>query len=257
MNPKTELPEPVQNDPALEPIPYAARMTTRDDAAPAEPMARLSLRSGILFWLTPIPCIVAIIAGSISLDRLRRQPQRGRAAARAGIVLGTVGTALWVAAVPGILHLNGRIRQLHCQDNLRTLGQMIFVYAAEHKGRLPDSWEDMVAGSGTILSLSKNLACPEWGDTPPSAATTQTAIADMRAGGRISYLYLGKAKLVTQLRPSMPLVMDAAPHRDGSVFVLYADGHSVPLSHAQAVQLLQRVLDDAKAGSTSRPASVP
>ena len=132
---------------------------------------------------------------------------------------------------------------------------MIMSYAVTHEGRLPDNWQEMVSQSDVPLRL-QSLVCPASGDTPPRGPTTQSIVADLTAGGHVSYVYLGRGKTTKTLRRDTVLVYEALPRHEGMT-VLYADGHMEFIARNSAVLLLQNIASESAASThpTSRPAN--
>jgi prepilin-type processing-associated H-X9-DG protein len=152
-----------------------------------------------------------------------------------------------------IMYVREASRTISCQSNLRELSYLIINYAAEHEGQLPDGWEDM---AGMIPpEYLRFMVCKEAGDAPPRGPTTQAVVDEFRAGGHVSYVYLGRGRTMRSLKQNTPLVYDPHPH-DGKMLFLFADGHSEALPHARAVQLLQQLADE-RAPPATKPTSQP
>jgi hypothetical protein len=129
-----------------------------------------------------------------------------------------------------------------CSSKLRWIWQSMQLYAADHGGRYPDRLADL------ILSLdlpAATLVCPSSGDTPAAGSTNQAVVADLSAGGHLSYIYLG-----TGLGPDVPadavLVFEPLSNHDGAgMNVLLGDGTVEWLDGKQARDLLQRMAQQA------------
>jgi prepilin-type processing-associated H-X9-DG protein len=228
---------PDGNAPA--PLPYASPDVPRDRSI--EPAALQSLICGIVFWLTPIPALLAILFGLVSLRRLRIKPQRGRRAAWAGLLLGIVGCAIWTWIAFDIAREARPARTVTCAANLRSLATMLHHYALEHEGRLPDSWIDLAS---TYPIQSRMLVCPASSDTPAAAPTTQAIVSAIRAGGHVSYAYLGKGRTMRGMSYKTILAFDACgEHPAGGVPAVFADGHVEVLDRQDFVMRLQALLD--------------
>lgn len=105
--------------------------------------------------------------------------------------------------------------------NLRQIGQSLRLYADEFDA-YPPSFDELLMTQDITASCFVN---PGWPDTRARGPTTRQVIANLRAGGHLSYVYCGAA-----LAPSAPagaiLAFEATSElSDGGRNFLYADGH--------------------------------
>jgi prepilin-type processing-associated H-X9-DG protein len=190
---------------------------------PIEPAAAKSLGFGLFFFFTPLPPILAIVYGIISLRRLRIRAVRGRAAAWSGMTLGILGCALWTWIGLGVADSMRGSTRVACISQLRGLGNAIHMYARTNSGELPGGWDDLIAAG---LLYPRDLICPGTTDTPATGATTQAVLFDYHAGGHTSYVYLGHGRMLRDLKPATVTMLAYEVSAHGKyVNVLFADGH--------------------------------
>ena len=135
----------------------------------------------------------------------------------------TRGVMLWAAMVLAAGAAGAQVKppnpQMRCLINLKQIGTALMMFAQEHDGKLPKA-ADYKALNQQLERYIRN----------PSRSTCPVT-------GK-PYLFntsLAGAALKSIKKPvEVPVVRDAAPHPDGSIAFVYADGHSNRLPAAPA-----------------------
>ena len=91
--------------------------------------------------------------------------------------------------VPSLGRAREPANRAQCARNLRAIGQAILMYAAEHKGQLPDELEKLVTHQHATPEV---FLCPSSDDTRAPGADWKAWAANMSKGGHLSYVYVGK-----------------------------------------------------------------
>lgn len=166
-----------------------------------------------------------------------------------------------IASICGIgiggVYVRGASRRLSCQENLRSVGQALFIYAADNKGFLPPYLV-------TPLRLYKldpsMLHCREAADPGPITIGPTTTDMDLIKAGVTDYVYLGDSSVKLDKVPNatdVPLVVEfPANHSDG--LVLYADGHNSSCTRQETAEMMSEYLAQRRGqagGAASRPAA--
>ena len=79
--------------------------------------------------------------------------------------------------------------RIKCGSNFRMIGLAIQMYSNEHQGRLPDSFEELLASTDIT---PEDFLCPAANETRAAGPTTQAVLDQFAAPGHCSYIYLGK-----------------------------------------------------------------
>jgi prepilin-type processing-associated H-X9-DG protein len=113
--------------------------------------------------------------------------------------------------------------KVKCAANLRQIGQAILLYANDNHGQYPDSF-------GTLLLnediTSDAFVCPDSNDTPATGATTQAIVANLTAGGHLSYIYLGNGMNTATVAANAVVAYEPlSNHANTGMNVLFGDGH--------------------------------
>ena len=128
--------------------------------------------------------------------------------------------------------------KIECALQLRHIGNGLLLYANNFKGNFPDNL------SGVIEEEVQpaELVCPSSKDTPaPVDATTQATIANVDAGGHLSYIYLGKGRS-NNLPAGFILVYEPlAHHSNAGMNVLFGDMHVEFLTTREATWMLSEI----------------
>lgn len=124
-------------------------------------------------FLTGIP---AIILGIVALNKIPKSggTQTGRGLAIAGLTTGCVGLIFGTALLAGMLlpalsAAREKARTAVCFTHVKTLGLAIALYANEHDGKIPQTFEDLAAYAGGEETLRKQLVCPSAQDQSHSS----------------------------------------------------------------------------------------
>jgi len=221
---------------------------------PIEPAAAKSLGFGVLFFLTPVPAVLAIVYGIISLKRLRVRAARGRGAAWTGIALGSIGCFVWIWLGFTMAYGMRASTRIACMTHLRNIGVAIQMYAQTHAGQLPGGWDDLLAAN---LLQPQYLVCPGSTDTPARGATTQAVLLDYSAGGHATYIYLGHGLTIRDVKPaSYTMIAYEVAGHGKYVNVLFADGHVESLPRDKFMKQVQTLWDQ-RALTSTRPSTRP
>ena len=213
---------------------------------PVDPVAAKAMRCSMLFFLTPIPCGLAVYYGVRGFRRARRRAVPGEFQGAAAVFLGVVGLIAWVVVPYGVVQVRRATAQIHCQSNLRDLGSALNMYAQQNGGIYPQRLQD-------ILSLKVppgELVCPSSGipDPPPGATAVPT-----------SYVFLAAGMPANGFKSADVIVFEVSAHPSGKVAVLYGDGHGMLLRPDQVAAEAQKTLDKvasmraATRSATTRP----
>jgi prepilin-type processing-associated H-X9-DG protein len=208
---------------------------TMTPSTPKTGLAVTSLILGILAcccfgFLTGIP---AVILGIVVLSRTSRDPARytGRGMGIAGIVTGSIGSALCVIFIPLyiaiLLPSLGRARELANRSydaaSLRQLGVAFTTYATDNAGAFPPS----IAAAAQYGADPKNFISKDGTTTPPAFTTPvpdwHPLAADIEA--HTDFIYTG-ADLHTPTDPAIILLYtkDVYMGHEGRN-LLFTDGH--------------------------------
>ncbi len=128
---------------------------------------------------------------------------------------------------------NNRVK---CAMNLRMIGQGCMLYANENGGSFPDSFERLLL---TEDLMPGDFVCPQSNDTPAVGATTRAAIDNLSTGGHLSYTYLGKGFILSQVPATAVVAYEpAAHHFNQGMNVLFGDLHVEFVPTADATKML-------------------
>jgi prepilin-type processing-associated H-X9-DG protein len=123
---------------------------------------------------------------------------------------------------PSLNSRGGEAPRPKCANNLRQIGLACLMYANEHSGQYPDSLSTVLRDEDITSGV---FVCPSSNDTPAQGPTTQAIVANLTAGGHLSYIYVGK-RLTTAASADTVLAYEPLTNHGGDgMEVLYADGH--------------------------------
>ena len=149
-----------------------------------------------------------------------------------------------------------RRMRAQCLSNLRQIGQACLLYANDHQGRFPVSFEQLVK-SGR-LSVQR-FVCPSANDEPATGATPDDILAKFAKPGHCSYVYVGGGLRVGSPRDAVVAHDRLVNHEREGINVLFADGRVEWMSR----DLSSSFLAELKAGFNpprpvdQRPATQP
>jgi hypothetical protein len=125
-----------------------------------------------------------------------------------------------------------------CYRRLHQISNGLLLYAIDHHGKFPDNLSGLIEES---LPPSA-LVCPNSSDTPAKVGpTTQATIANVNAGGHMSYIYLGKGRS-NNLPADFVLVYEPlANHSNVGMNVLFGDLHLQFLTRREATWMLSEI----------------
>lgn len=151
-----------------------------------------------------------------------------------------IAAGTYILIMPRFDRVNGRLTP--CKENMRVIAQALIKYAEAHEGHLPDSLEAIADDLGS-WNLSC-FVCPGTNDTP---AWTPAAF---RSPGHLSYIYIGKGKLLSQLGIEDVILYEPVSNHHGvGGYDLFGDTHNEWLPPSELAKLA--------AGATSLPESPP
>ncbi len=208
-------------------IKTSRRRRESDDPAPIEGapisgMAWACLATSLLGWVFGIPLVLSLIFGMMALSEIRHH--RGRVRGKGVVYLGfVIDAAVFLLlfttfVLPLILGYHEKVRRVHCQENLKTIGIACRDYAKSRRDRrFPDDLGIFI-DRGELLG--RHYVCAGGYRTEPPRTGD-----DVRQG-QCSYTYVGKG-----LRLNSPnikrtvLAHDRESHRhEPFMNVLLADG---------------------------------
>lgn len=146
--------------------------------------------------------------------------------------VGTFGAAATIAAIvvlavavilPQLGGASDQAVRISCAANLRTVGQGLLMYANEHRGRFPETVEQLYL-SGLLLD-PRVLTCPGSAEALARGPTTQAVVPELAAGGHVSYAYLGAGLRSNAHRNTVLMYEPASNHQGRGGNVLFVDGH--------------------------------
>ena len=200
------------------------------------------------------PSTPAAGAGARAAPPARRMSGWAVAALSAGGAVVLI-VLLVLVLLPPLNRAREQANRVKCANNLRQVGQAVFIYASVNGGRFPDTLDKLLpyAGSGVFV-------CPSCGDTPAPGQTPQIQASNLYAGGHLSYVYVG-AGMSTAAGPgnastTVVIYEPLTNHREG-VNVLYADGGVVFLPRNAALAMLANLPPPATQPATQPTTSSP
>jgi hypothetical protein len=133
----------------------------------------------------------------------------------------------------------GESHRAWCAKNLRQIGLACLVYANEHSNQYPDSLGVVLRDEDIVSDV---FVCPDTTDTRARGATTQAMVANLTAGGHLSYIYVGKGLTSAASATAILAYEPLANHKGEGSEVLYADGHlefQIPMTARKIIAELQ------------------
>lgn len=207
------------------PAPAGAGVTPQIAASAEGQKKGLAITSLVLGILSVATCLIfitgipAMITGFMALGRARRQPAEygGRGLAIAGIALGAAGILLTFVSLglllPALAKAKLRAQSIQCVNNLKQIGLAARMYANDHKGSFPASYDAMK----DELSTPKILVCPADGGKPRPQSW-----ADF-SPNNVTYVWMGAGLNEDKLDPAKEIarcpIHNNVAHADGSVFM--------------------------------------
>jgi hypothetical protein len=126
-------------------------------------------------------------------------------------------------------------------NNLKQIGLAIQLYTKDSGGKYPDTF-------GTLLLTqditSAVFVSPESQDTPAAGPTPNATVADLTAGGHLSYVYLGRG-LSGDVPDDVVVAYENPTIWPNGTNVLYANGFVAFERHKSVIR---RIIDRAAAG---------
>ena len=109
-----------------------------------------------------------------------------------------------------------------CAENLRQIGQGILLYANDHGGAFPDSFQTILADEN-VLPIC--FVCPATSDARASGPTTRAVAQDLVGGGHLSYVYVGRELTNNTSDAKTVVVFEPFSNHGNGMNVLFGDGH--------------------------------
>src|SRR5947207_13929228 len=119
-------------------------------------------------------------------------PSTGSKIARrvgAGIIVAIILLLALSILTPNLCRSRETANRVKCASNLRQIGQAILLYADQHRGVFPDSFQTLIA---TADLTAECFVCPSSNDEKAPGDTAQAIAASWAAGGHLSYVYNGR-----------------------------------------------------------------
>jgi prepilin-type processing-associated H-X9-DG protein len=118
----------------------------------------------------------------------------------------------------------GLDKLVKCASNLQQIGKAVSLYAADHRGQYPDSFETLLTSEQMSSAV---FVCPGSSDTPAIGPTAQAQATQLSTGGHCSYIYVGRGLTAKTVTPDTVVVYEPlANHSTGrGINVLFGDGH--------------------------------
>jgi hypothetical protein len=205
-------------------------------------------------FVVPLVSLVGIgIAANVlrfpktqSSEMARRHATRSIALAKYSLVVNA-----WVCFL-GILYYacgyaGDRINRIHCEANIRVLGEMITMYAHENSGQLPPDFQAILLTQDVTPG---SFICPSSDDAPAPAGTLgsavslriQNAASVVEGTSTCSYRYCPLALLKSQLTTRHVLVYENLGHHfNPGMSILRGDGSVTWIRGAAAVHVRQEL----------------
>jgi hypothetical protein len=176
------------------------------------------------------------------LDYARRTGGQKRAAAGdllffcavASLLIVVVSTA-WLASGS---RFDGPSKLARCRQNLATIAACLEQHAKTQGGRYPDGLEDLFVVEGLPANC---CICPLTEDRAAKGRTPSDQAAAFSKGGHCSYVYLGRGLKTTAPAGTVLLYEPLNNHKNGSTWVLYADGTGAHVSEPEASRLISEL----------------
>jgi len=112
--------------------------------------------------------------------------------------------------------------QFNCASKLRTIGQGVTLFTADHQSHFPGTIEELQFAYDIKPDV---YICQSSNDTPATGPTTQTVIADMAKGGHCSYIYAARGLTTATVTPMTVIAYEPLSHHGNGANVLFGDGH--------------------------------
>lgn len=111
---------------------------------------------------------------------------------------------------------------VRCQQNLKSIGQAILEYAAEHEGKRPESLSELLVAKNLDSRL---FVCPCGRETAAAGATTREVVQVLNKLGHLSYLY-APGGFQTPIDPNAVLLYEAIANHGVGINLIYGDGRN-------------------------------
>jgi prepilin-type processing-associated H-X9-DG protein len=145
------------------------------------------------------------------------------------VLLCVTGIAVTLLVL-GLLPATNRVRttqrlQMPCAFHLKNIGLACLIYANEHNGKYPDTFEEIMLAADMP---PEQFICPGSGDTPAPGKTRAEQAAHLSEGRHLSYTYIGKGLTTSVVNRTNVVVAYEHPANYGgskASHLLFADGH--------------------------------
>jgi prepilin-type processing-associated H-X9-DG protein len=179
----------------------------------------------------------------------------------AAIMTGDASAAIGVIALqtsillPSLSRARETANRVKCASDERQLGQALLLYANDHQGKYPDSYEEFIEYAVKDMQVAHEVfVCPSSGvQLPQTFKRMEPAEFAKWAAENSSYVYLAKGKTTSSGAEDILMYEKLTNHDNDGINILYADCHVEFQGRPQAEQELQRV----GAGDPNQPPPPP
>jgi prepilin-type processing-associated H-X9-DG protein len=123
-------------------------------------------------------------------------------------------------------------------SNLRQIGQAILLYTNDNHGQYPDSFATILMNEDITSSV---FVSPSRNETAADGPTTQAVIAQMNAGGHVSYVYLGNGLSTTIVTPDTIVAYEIPIDATSGSNILFGDGHVEFFGAGPVQKIIRRI----------------
>jgi len=177
------------------------------------------------------------------------------------ILTGDSTTAIGVMALqtsillPSLNRARETANRVKCASNQRQLAMALLLYANDHKGKYPDTYEAFIEAAVKDMDVSREVfICPSSSDELIQSVKAMEPVEFAKwAVENSSYVYLAGGKTTTSNAEDILIHEKMTNHDGDGINITYGDGHVEFHTREQAEQELQRV----GAGDANQPPPPP
>ena len=177
--------------------------------------------------------VLSIVAANLGDGEAGDRRRSTRSLVYAGMACAMV--LVFSILLPSIGKPREKANQIKCGSNLRQIGQGIQMYANDHKGQFPATFEQLISDQEFTTEV---FICPSSNDDTASGATTRQTLIDFAKPGHCSYIYLGRGLTSAVSAQHVIAYEPLSNHQNLGINVMYGDGHVDWLNKAEAEYLV-------------------